>query len=125
MKMIEGGVTAAFTAAFGSDTWLFVLFVLVFAAMVNNSGASRVIANWMASRKFAQGKPWVISGMLLTIAYVIGALISVTPGIMAPLSCQRPVHQGSGSPIPSALRQQPYLPLPAMRPLSPSGCLPQ
>ena len=44
---------------------------------------------------------------------------------MAPLSCQRPVHQGSGSPIPSALRQQPYLPLPAMRPLSPSGCLPQ
>ena len=42
--LYEGGVTAAFTAAFGSDTWLFVLFVLAFAAMVNNSGASRVIA---------------------------------------------------------------------------------
>ena len=41
---------------------------------------------------------------------------SLTPGIMVPLSSQRPVHQGSGPPIPSALRQQPYLPLPAMRP---------
>lgn len=94
--LYEGGVTAAFTAAFGSDTWLFVLFVLVFAAMVNNSGASRVIANWMASRKFAQGKPWVISGMLLTIAYVIGALISVTPGIIIPWAILYVMCEGYG-----------------------------
>lgn len=80
--LYEGGVTAAFTAAFGSDTWLFVLFVLAFAAMVNNSGASKVIANNMASWKFTKGKPYAVSWLLLTIAYVVAALISVTPGIV-------------------------------------------
>lgn len=80
--LYEGGVAATFAAAFGSDTWLFVLFVLAFAAMINNSGASKVMANWMASRKFTKGKPWVVSWLLLTIAYIVGALISVTPGIV-------------------------------------------
>jgi len=80
--LYEGGMTATFTAAFGSDTWMFVLFVLAFAAMVNNSGASKVMANWMASRTFTKGRPWVVSWLLLTVAYIIGALISVTPGIV-------------------------------------------
>lgn len=80
--LYEGGVTATFAAAFGSDTWLFVLFVLTFAAMINNSGASKVIANNMASWKFTKGKPYAVSWVLLTIAYVVGALISVTPGIV-------------------------------------------
>lgn len=80
--LYEGGVTATFAAAFGSDTWLFVLFVLAFAAMINNSGASKVIANNMASWKFTKGKPYAVSWVLLTIAYVVGALISVTPGIV-------------------------------------------
>ncbi len=80
--LYEGGMGATFAAAFGSDTWLFVLFVLAFAAMINNSGASKVMANWMASRKFTKGRPWVVSWLLLTIAYIIGALISVTPGIV-------------------------------------------
>ena len=80
--LYEGGVTATFAAAFGSDTWLFVLFVLAFAAMINNSGASKVIANNMASWRFTKGKPYAVSWVLLTIAYVVGALISVTPGIV-------------------------------------------
>lgn len=80
--LYEGGMTAAFTAAFGSDTWLFVLFVLAFAAMINNTGASKVIANNMASWKFIKGRPYAVSWLLLTIAYVVGALISVTPGIV-------------------------------------------
>ena len=81
--LYEKGVTEVFTAAFGSDTWLFVLFVLAFAAMINNTGASKVIANNMASWKFTSGKPYAVSWLLLTIAYVVGALISVTPGSAA------------------------------------------
>ena len=50
--------------------------------MVNNSGASRVIANNMASWRFTKGKPYAVSWLLLTIAYIIAALISVTPGIV-------------------------------------------
>ena len=77
-------MTGAFTAAFGNDTWLFILFILTFAAIINDSGVSSVIANWMVSRKFSRGKPWVISWLLLTTAYVVAALVSVTPGVIIP-----------------------------------------
>lgn len=80
----ENTVTGIFQASFGSDTYLLVFFILVFAAVVNNSGVSNVIANWIVSRKFSKGKPWVISLLLLTAAYALGALISVTPGIIIP-----------------------------------------
>ena len=77
-------MTEAFTAAFGNDTWLFILFILTFAAIINDSGVSSVIANWMVSRKFSRGKPWVISWLLLTTSYVVAALVSVTPGVIIP-----------------------------------------
>ncbi len=77
-------MTGAFAAAFGNDTWLFILFILAFAAVINDSGVSRVIANWMVSRKFSRGKPWVISWLLLTTSYIVAALVSVTPGIIIP-----------------------------------------
>lgn len=73
-----------FTAAFGSDTWLFVMFILGFAAVITDSGVSGIIANWMVSRRFSKGKPWVISWLLLTSAYVVSALVSVTPGVIIP-----------------------------------------
>lgn len=77
-------MTEVFTAAFGNDTWLFILFILTFAAIINDSGVSSIIANWMVSRKFSRGRPWVISWLLLTTAYVVAALVSVTPGIIIP-----------------------------------------
>lgn len=77
-------MTEVFTAAFGNDTWLFILFILTFASIINNSGVSAIIANWIVSRKFSKGRPWVISWLLLTTAYVVAALVSVTPGVVIP-----------------------------------------
>lgn len=77
-------MTGAFAAAFGGDTWLFILFILTFAAIINDSGVSTIIANWMVSRKFSRGKPWVISWLLLTTSYIVAALVSVTPGVIIP-----------------------------------------
>lgn len=77
-------MTGAFAAAFGNDTWLFILFILAFAAIINDSGVSKVIANWMVSRKISKGRPWVISWLLLTTSYVVAALVSVTPGVIIP-----------------------------------------
>lgn len=77
-------MTEAFSSAFGNDTWLFILFILTFAAIINDSGVSNIIANWMVSRKFSKGRPWVISWLLLTTAYVVAALVSVTPGVIIP-----------------------------------------
>lgn len=86
----EGKVTAATTVAkvflnaFGNDTYLFVFFLLIFAAIMNNSGLSNTIAYKMVSLKFAQGKPWVLSLLILVAAYLVGMLISCSPGILIP-----------------------------------------
>ena len=77
-------MTGAFAAAFGSETWLFILFILGFVAVVTGSGVSSRIANWMVSRKFSRGRPWVISWLLLTAAYVVSAMVSATPGVVIP-----------------------------------------
>ena len=77
-------MTGAFAAAFGNETWLFILFILGFVSVVTNSGVSSIIANWMVSRKFSRGRPWVISWLLLTSAYVVSALVSATPGVVIP-----------------------------------------
>ena len=84
MTELYDSMTAAFTAAFGNDTWLFILFILCFASIINNSGVSSKIANWIISRPMSRGKPWVISWLLLTTSYVVAALVSVTPGIIIP-----------------------------------------
>ena len=75
-------MTEAFTKAFGNDTWLFILFILTFAAIINEAGVSASIANWVVSRPFSRRRPWVISWLLLTTAYVVAALVSVTPGVV-------------------------------------------
>ncbi|SHN80072.1 SLC13 family permease [Desulfitobacterium chlororespirans] len=77
-----GTVPSVFAQGYGGDTYLFVFFMLIFAAIIDKAGVSNVIASWAVSRKFAKGKPWVLSTMLLTAAFIIAALISVTPAII-------------------------------------------
>lgn len=89
-------MTGAFSAAFGNDTWLFILFILAFAQIITDSGVSRVIANWMVSRRFAKGRPWVISWLLLSTSYVVAGLISVTPGVIIPWAILYTMCEGYG-----------------------------
>lgn len=54
----ENNVTAVFTAAFGNQTLLMVLFCLIFCAAVEKCGLLSIIANYILSRKFVRKGPW-------------------------------------------------------------------
>lgn len=75
-------MTATFAAAFGGDTYLFVFFMLAFAALISMAGVTDFIAKWIISRKMAAGKPWVIAFLVYLAAYLVGALVSVMPSIV-------------------------------------------
>lgn len=77
-----GAMPATFQAAYGGDVFLFVFFMLSFAALITKSGVTDFIAKWIISRKIAKGKPWVIAFLVYCAAYVVGALVSVMPSIV-------------------------------------------
>ncbi len=77
-----GGMTKAFSTAYGGDTYLFVFFMLSFAALISKAGVTDFIAKWVISRKFAKGRPWVVAFLIYTAAFVVGALVSVMPSIV-------------------------------------------
>jgi len=74
-------MTGTFAAAYGGDTYLFVFFMLSFAALITKAGVTDYIAKWVISRKFSKGKPWVVAFLVYTAAFVVGALVSVMPSI--------------------------------------------
>lgn len=77
-----GSMQATFQAAYGGDTYLFVFFILSFAALITKAGVTDYIAKWVISRKIAKGRPWVIALLIYIAAYVVGALVSVMPSIV-------------------------------------------
>ncbi|MDR1320412.1 MAG: anion permease [Gracilibacteraceae bacterium] len=81
-EYMQGSVTAVFKEGYGGDTFLFIFFILAFANVIDSAGVSGFIAKWMVSRKISRGRPYVLMGVLLTTAYVVAALVSVTPAIV-------------------------------------------
>lgn len=77
-----GSMTATFQTAYGGDTYLFVFFILSFAALVSKAGVTDYIAKWVISRNFAKGRPWVVAWLIYTAAFIVAALVSVTPAIV-------------------------------------------
>lgn len=75
-------MTGTFQAAYGGDTYLFVFFMLSFAALITKAGVTDYIAKWVISRKIAKGKPWMVAFLIYTAAYAVGALVSVMPSIV-------------------------------------------
>ncbi len=77
-----GSMTDVFKEAYGGDTYLFVFFMLSFAALISQAGVTNYIAKWVISRKIAKGRPWIVALLIYTGAYIVGALVSVMPSIV-------------------------------------------
>ena len=77
-----GTMTETFASAYGSDRFLFVFFMLSFAALITQSGVTDYIAKWVISRKISRGRPWVVASLIYLAAYLVGALVSVLPSIV-------------------------------------------
>lgn len=67
------------TSGFGNATNIYIMLICVFSFFVTQSGVSDIIVRAIIGRRFARGRPWIISGLFLTAAYACGALISMTP----------------------------------------------
>ena len=75
-------VNDAFQSGFGGSTTMFILFVLVFAYIVDKAGVTGYIARGIVSSKIGRGRPWVLSLLILTAAFVVAALVSLTPAVI-------------------------------------------
>lgn len=88
LGMIALGLTGIMTTkdvflnGFGSDTTLMILFILIFAAIVEEAGISQTIAMWFVTRKVLFGKPWLFSFVFLLAAYVLSAATSTMAAIV-------------------------------------------
>ena len=69
-------VTDIFSVAFGNDTTLLVIFTLIFAAYMTQTGLSRYIGLWFISRKFVVGRPYVLAAMIFLANYICGGIIN-------------------------------------------------
>lgn len=76
-------VSGAISSGFGdASIVVFVFFIFIFANYTEQIGLSAKIANWFISRKIIIGRPWLFSFFILLVAYILGATVSQTAGIV-------------------------------------------
>lgn len=75
-------VGALLQAGWGDGTVIYIWLICMFAYFINKSGVSNIIVHTIMTAKFSKGKPWVISLLFFTSAYVVGALVSMTPACL-------------------------------------------
>lgn len=75
-------IKTVFMTGYGSDITLLILFIFVFAAMVESAGVSKAIAMWLVTRKIFLGRPWVFSFILLFAAFLLSATTSTIAAII-------------------------------------------
>ena len=63
-------MTEFLKVSFGNETVVFILFMFVFTAVIDEVGLINFIANWFISRKMVAGRPWVFSFILLIGCFV-------------------------------------------------------
>lgn len=81
---LSGGLTIKETliAGYGSDITILIIFIFIFAAIVEEAGVSKFIAMWFVTRKVFFGKPWAFSFILLFAAFLLSASTSTVAAII-------------------------------------------
>ncbi|TEB11694.1 SLC13 family permease [Pelotomaculum propionicicum] len=75
-------ISEAFTAGFGNSTVLLILFFFAFTNIIDNAGLTEYIAVWMTSRKFIQGRPYVLTLMVLLAIVVLSMMITMSAAVL-------------------------------------------
>ena len=63
-------VQDAFASGFGNNSVLLMLFFFLFTNILSAAGIIQFIAKWIATRKIAYGKPWVLSLLFLHLQVI-------------------------------------------------------
>jgi Di- and tricarboxylate transporters len=75
-------VGEAWTAGWGNATVIFCLFLMIIAALMEDSGLTSYLANWAISRKFTAGRPWALISVLFFSAFLCSAIVHQIPTVL-------------------------------------------
>ena len=71
-----------FVLSFGNETLVFILFIFIFTAVIDEVGLIDYIANRFISFKVLNGRPWLFSAFFLIGAYVAAAFVNMFAAII-------------------------------------------
>lgn len=71
-----------FALSFGNETLVFILFIFIFTAVIDEVGLIGYIANRFISFKILNGRPWLFSAFFLVGAYVAAAFVNMFAAII-------------------------------------------
>lgn len=77
-------VNGALTSVFSNGTIILIIGLLMFAGVISSCGLTVNMSHALVNAKFAKGKPWVLSFMILMASFWSSALVS---GIAGSLIC--------------------------------------
>ena len=72
-----GSLTDVFGEGFGSEIVLLIIFFSVFTKWLEDIGLTNSIAQWMLSRKFLAGKPYLFLFVIFLVTYVVSACVGI------------------------------------------------
>jgi hypothetical protein len=75
-------VGEAWTAGWGNATVIFVFFLMIIAALLEECGLTNYLANWAVSRKFTAGRPWVLISVIFFSAFLCAAVVHQIPTVL-------------------------------------------
>lgn len=71
-----GTVQEVFCAGFSDSTVVMMTMSFFLVAFLNHVDLTGALAGWLLTRKFSEGKPWLIITMVFAIAFILGAISS-------------------------------------------------
>ena len=75
-------LTGLLTATWGSDTVLFMIFLFVMIAFLEETGSTSYMASFLMSRKFLKGHPWRLIFMIMLVSWVHSTFCNNVAGMM-------------------------------------------
>lgn len=76
-----GTMKSVFLTGFGDEITIFVFMMAIFTAYLDEVGLMKKIAISIISMKFASGRPWMLTYLIIFATYVMAAIAGVFPAI--------------------------------------------
>ena len=97
---LELGMTTVLAASFGSPTIMMMIVMLIVMQLLNDTGATEVIASKLMGNKLTMGRPWVFMTFFL-IAVFICSMLNPIVALMLFMGFLRQVCVSTGMPLKS------------------------
>ena len=95
---LELGMSTVLAASFGSPTIMMMIVMLIVMQLLNDTGATEIIASKLITNKLTMGRPWMFMALFL-IAVFVCAIINPIVALMLFLGFLRQVCTSTGIPL--------------------------